>query len=521
MTRPWPTLPIVLLLTASALTAAGAAPSWRPLSGNWSFGADEIVQREPSRASCALDVQAAYADCTLDLEFNIAAEGPGVRAAAVVLRAAGTLSYYWLHLDSRNRQVIFTRSTPQQPWLEIARRPCPALTDGCWHALRVVLQGPQCTVLLDGSQVLQAADQVLASGYLGLGTSQGQVRFRNLKLEGTAVTAPPLRDEQPPYQVISRGEAAGSYQAFPDVCRLKNGDLMAVFYAGYGHVSLPNEQWPQGGRICSVRSSDEGRSWSAPRVLYDDADDNRDPHISQLSDGTLVCSFFSLRAAAKGYELVGVQLTCSRDGGETWEKTARNLAPGWAVSAPVRELPEGTLLLGVYAEGGGGAYGGVLRSSDHGATWSAPIPIGQEAHLPLDAETDLIRRQDGSLYAALRSSSVNMHYATSADGGLTWSQVRDIGFKAHAPHFTRLSSGEILLTHRLPATALHVSRDECRTWQGPYQLDTVGGAYPATVELKDGSVLAVYYEEGADSAVRALRFRLRPEGIEPLGQPAP
>src|SRR5262245_60662099 len=61
--------------------------------------------------------------------------------------------------------------------------------------------------------------------------------------------------DQPLYAVISRGEAAGPYQAFPDVCRLPTGDLACVFYAGYGHVSLPNAEWPRGGRICLVQSS--------------------------------------------------------------------------------------------------------------------------------------------------------------------------------------------------------------------------------------------------------------------------
>ena len=36
--------------------------------------------------------------------------------------------------------------------------------------------------------------------------------------------------EPPKYAVISRGEAAGPYQAFPDVCRLPGGDLACVFY---------------------------------------------------------------------------------------------------------------------------------------------------------------------------------------------------------------------------------------------------------------------------------------------------
>jgi Neuraminidase (sialidase) len=180
----------------------------------------------------------------------------------------------------------------------------------------------------------------------------------------------------------------------------------------------------------------------------------------------------------------------------------------------VRELPDGTRILGVYREEGSTAYGGVIRSTDGGKTWCAPIPIGQGSGVRLDAETDFVRLKDGAIYAALRGDRVNMHFASSPDGGSTWSPVKDIGFPGHCPHFTRLSSGEILLTHRLPLTSLHVSRDEGKTWQGPYQIDSTPGAYPSTVELKDGSVLVVYYEEGAGSAVRARRFKLNGEGIE-------
>lgn len=316
-----------------------------------------------------------------------------------------------------------------------------------------------------------------------------------------------------PYKVISRGEAAGTYQAFPDVCRLKGGDLLCVFYAGYGHVSLPRADFPKGGRVCFVRSADEGRTWSAPRILFDSPHDDRDPHVAQMSDGTVICSFFTYRIE-DGKTRCDTCMVTSRDGGATWDGELRVVARDWPSSAPVRELPDGTWILGVYREEGETAYGGVIRSSDRGKTWSEPIPIGKGSGVRLDAETDFVLLKDGTLYAALRGDRVNMHYATSGDGGLTWSPVKDIGFPGHCPHFTRLSTGEILLAHRLPATALHVSRDEAKTFQGPIAIDDTIGAYPSTVELRDGTVLIVYYEEGEGSGVRARRFRLKPEGVE-------
>lgn len=494
-----------------------AANQWQFVQGDWRFGDGTLVQTEIQRTSAALLREPAFGDLSLTVDFHIAAEGPGVRAAAIIFRATGTHTYYWLHMDSKNRQFILVRSEPGNGWIEIARVRCPELTDGVWHTAQVSVTGPRIACSLNGREVLTATDTNLVSGRVGFGSSQGRVTFRNLRIEGEVDSmAAPLKQEQPPFRVISRGAASGPYQAFPDACRLQNGDIAVVFYAGYGHVSLPNDDWPKGGRICMVRSRDEGRTWTEPVVIFDNERDNRDPHIAQLRDGTLICSYFDYWQEG-GTTRYYCAITRSTDGGQTWEEQGQQVTPvGWACSAPVREMPDGTLILGVYREGAEGSYGGVIRSTDHGRTWSAPIPIGQEARLPLDAETDVILLRDGTLYAALRSSSINMHYATSADLGLTWTPVRDIGFKGHAPHFTRLRTGEILLTHRVPATSLHVSRDECRTWQGPFVLDTVGGAYPATVQLKNGSVLAIYYEEGEGSGIRALRFRLKPEGIEVL-----
>ena len=313
-------------------------------------------------------------------------------------------------------------------------------------------------------------------------------------------------------RVISRGAAAGSYQAFPDVCRLANGDLICVFYAGYDHVSLPRPDWPRGGRICAVRSADEGRTWTEPQVLFDGPDDDRDPHIARMRDGTLVCSFFPYRQASGAKPDYETAIVTSRDGGWTWDASPRVLAPGWAVSAPVRELSDGTRLLGVYHEQGDTAFGGVLRSTDQGRTWSAPIAIGQGSGVRLDAETDVIELKDGRILAALRGDKVPLHFARSTDRGLTWSTVVSSGFPGHSPHFTRLKSGEILLAHRLPQTAMHVSRDDGATWSGPHAIDAVIGAYPSTVALNDDSVLVVYYEEGPTSAIRARRFRLADSG---------
>ena len=314
---------------------------------------------------------------------------------------------------------------------------------------------------------------------------------------------------QPPYQVVVRDAGAGGYQAFPDICRLSNGELLCVFYAGYGHVSLPNESLPRGARICAVRSSDEGRTWSDPTVVVDTPLDDRDPSVTQLSDGRLLCNFFTYTEAA-GFHVAVVE---SNDLGKTWsEPHFPEVAQqgNFACSAPITELPSGELLLPVYYEIPSSAKAGLLRSFDGGRTWPELTIIDHTSTHRHDAEPHIIRLPDGRLFTALRPC---MCLAFSSDQGHTWT-VREAGFPGHCPHALVHSSGLLLLAHRLPETSLHLSADLGQTWQGPFVLDHVGGAYPSMVELRDGVVLCVYYEEGPGSAIRAVRFKPRPDGID-------
>jgi hypothetical protein len=151
---------------------------------------------------------------------------------------------------------------------------------------------------------------------------------------------------------------------------------------------------------------------------------------------------------------------------------------------------------------------GTVRSADGGKTGKELALIGEKGSVYLDAETDVVRLKDGKLLAALRSSKVDMHYAISEDSGKTWGPVRSLGFKGHCPDLLRHSSGVILLAHRLPDPALHWAADEGKTWHGPVPSDAVGGAYPGLVELPDGLVYCVYYEEGKGSGIRGMRLRV-------------
>jgi sialidase-1 len=343
--------------------------------------------------------------------------------------------------------------------------------------------------------------------------------------------------KSPSFVYVCRDAGAGGYQAFPDVCRLKDGRLMCAFYASYHHIGLPCPEHPQGGRIACCISTDEGHSWSKPATLYDGPDDDRDPSIVQLKDGRVICNFFTIHrktAADKPcpdpfkepYAASGTWIVASNNAGKSWSDP-RKLYETYYCSSPVRELSNGRLIMPLYSETEGPkatAFGAVGISEDGGKTWGKPIDI-DNAGVRLDAETDVIELADGRLWAGQRSSHTPACYAVSADEGNTWTKSQTLGFVAHCPYLLRAASNPsiILMGYRgystlngsgVGCTALRCSLDECKTWNEAITVDAFVGAYPSMVNLKDGSVLIVYYEEANNSSIRAKRFRVTSAGVE-------
>src|ERR1035438_3910732 len=112
----------------------------------------------------------------------------------------------------------------------------------------------------------------------------------------------------------------GGFVGWESPVRLKNGDWLVGFNAGYWHASPPTpfhypamvlQEYlklglpadvvaPTGGRAMIIRSTDQGKTWSKPVTLIDTPADDRHPAFVELRDGTVLCSFFTYIGEPEG-----------------------------------------------------------------------------------------------------------------------------------------------------------------------------------------------------------------------------
>ncbi len=311
-----------------------------------------------------------------------------------------------------------------------------------------------------------------------------------------------------PHQVVTKGSGY-----FPVAIPLKNGDVLAVIRAGAPHIGVK-------GRLDLIRSTDKGKTWSAPWVAADGDLDDRNPAMGQLSDGTIVLGY----AIASGYDASGlhfvgkredrvfdgVYLIFSKDNGKTWTKPVRDAgiynfyAKKGHVSpyGKIIQLKDGTVLMAVYFEffDGRGNESYVFRSKDGGKNWGEPVLLGEHMN-----ETGIAVLRDGRVLAAMRSEKGgNLSITESKDQGKTWSKAVQITSNSeHPADLIQLRDGRVLLVfgERNAPRGVHamVSPDG-RTWDKSKTIvladDAPNGdcGYPSSVEVSKGKVMTIYYQ---------------------------
>lgn len=335
------------------------------------------------------------------------------------------------------------------------------------------------------------------------------------------------------------------YFGWPTVARLPNGRLV-VASSGLRSTHV----CPWGKTVLNV-SHDDGRTWSAPRVINDSPLDDRDAGIVSLGDNRLLVSWFTtdnrytlhdahLRElfgdeeaeswrptlAALTDTLVqqhqGSWVRLSTDAGATWDAPIR--VPVSAPHGPICLRNSDLLYLGkpfgVMADMQHGQIT-AARSRDGGHTWQ---PLGQVPLYPNTVagsyhEAHVVELSSGKLIGAVRLENCPgdqgdvtqaglIHFSTllteSTDGGQSWTMPRSLGYGS-PPHLLRHSAGTLVLTYgyrmKPVGQRVGISYDEGQSWDWDWIIRDDAPdwdlGYPSTVELGDGSLFTVYYQKFA------------------------
>ncbi len=213
--------------------------------------------------------------------------------------------------------------------------------------------------------------------------------------------------------------------------------------------------------VAVARSTDGGRSWSAPALLIRDLADHFDDKPTVTADPLDARYAYATwdRLARSGGG--PAYLARSSDGGATWEPARAIYDPGsgaQTIGNLVRVLPDGTLVnLATRLTGDENTVSDsaleVVRSHDHGATWSAPVRVA--AYQPLGVRdpatgqpirdgvpvAQMAVAPDGTLVVAWQDGRFTglrdaIALSRSLDGGLTWSAPVRVNADAAVAAFT-------------------------------------------------------------------------------------
>ena len=283
------------------------------------------------------------------------------------------------------------------------------------------------------------------------------------------VIDPQSRNE---YKVIRTVTVVDDPGGSPALCRAANGELLLAH-------STVWETVPTGGYVKLYRSRDEGRSWSEPAVVARP----RTPEwniqmwsgIHVMGDGSLVMSYAHLRTPKRPdvgpgerapnkiwhigspHSVFEGLIVRSTDHGLSWSEPSRILPERddvWTGGRPVT-APDGSVLVPLYA--GCSTFldcrdpnlltCGFVRSTDRGRTWGGlePIATGPVGY----NEVTMGVAANGDIVAILRDGEAGprrqFRQTRSLDSGRTLEPPRLIEMRGKMPDMLVLPSGRVLL----------------------------------------------------------------------------
>ncbi len=341
------------------------------------------------------------------------------------------------------------------------------------------------------------------------------------------------------------------YFGWPSIARLQDGTL-AMASSGYRleHIC------PFGKAVISY-SKDEGKTWTCPAPVIDTPMDDRDAGIVPFGNGRAIFTSFNnttkfqrkvnkgrhfsedpvtrakadlidaylnyVEAMGEPDKYVGSTYRLSEDGGYTFGEI--KFCPVTTPHGPC-VLKDGSLLyIGRRFDGNNEYDDGAVPyiqcytmkadGSEFEHLSSIENVVVGDAH-PISCEPHCIQLPSGRIICHIRiqtrgkastdggANLFTVYQSISDDNGKTWTKpVQLLADRGGSPaHLMLHSSGVVISSYGYREAPygqrMMFSKDEGETWDTDYVLDANGQSgdlgYPATVELKDGSLLTCYYE---------------------------
>ena len=361
-------------------------------------------------------------------------------------------------------------------------------------------------------------------------------------------------------------EKSMTYHGWPTLCKLPNGDLLAVASGGRESHVCPF------GRIYCYRSTDGGLTWSEPQILSSGPLDDRDCGVTVAADGSILINYFTSTAFTtlakyfayrddpvlwpeKQQEMLrechhlidfsdgwmekmreinldvlsrehGFWMMRSADNGRTWSE--KYAVPVNNVHGPTL-LQDGSLLWVGREKSGdfvqSATFGDAAKayiSRDNGLTWQVRSQLPQPGWDQRSFhELHSVQTADGVVITQIRctynTGCMGETYTLqteSYDGGHTWGPYRKI-CDGYPCHLTNLADGRVLTTYGWRQKPFGIRcrfglELPLRFWQEEIVLtddgDSLDLGYPSTVQLADGSLVTLWYQFRNAVGMASLRW---------------
>jgi hypothetical protein len=297
--------------------------------------------------------------------------------------------------------------------------------------------------------------------------------------------------------------------AWPNLTELPNGTIIATIFNKPSHGSMEGE-------VECWSSIDKGNSWKLmgspvphePNTVRMNhaAGINKDGNLVVIISGwsdTVLTDQPKYNDSYLRKGILPAYVAHSSNEGKDWtvyEDAFPYKSPDDGVLIPFGDIiigPSGHLYAAAYSAKPNRDWRlYVLKSSDDGKSWKDPIPIDSEN--PRN-ETAIFHLGEGNWFAVARQNGLYLY--ESRNNARSWDIVNKItAEQQHPGHLIRLADGKLLLTYGNRTNGkkgidVLYSEDEGQNWGGPFRIaDFEGdGGYPASLQLKDGNVLTVFY----------------------------